>query len=286
MAEDTEGIRDSMERVEDARYLFEFKTQPCRDLQCEDQECWNYHSYKDKRRVPRYLPETQGFTYSASTCTMPSCDYPNCTCAHNGLEVSFHPLLYKTKLCAGMIAQNHCNFKGPHCAFAHSQAELRLPACLYDLKGAESFSSKNFRPKIGCPPPGFASAKSFLPCTPPSEFNAFQMDDLRISLPPPPGLEEEKVSFNMESNPEPESVANSDLFKLHREQGALEARLRQVSQLISRRKELVACGLCHKQPRALVSASCGHCLCVGCVEQEVCPVCGCEGGWIALEVHY
>jgi len=281
MAEDTEGVRILQERAEDSRYLFDFKTQPCRDLHCEDLECWNYHSYKDKRRVPLYLPEAQGFAYSNSTCTATSCRYPDCLYAHNGLEVSFHPLLYRTKLCAGLMALSHCNFKGPHCAFAHSQAELRFPASLYHLKGAESFSARSFKPKVGCPP-GFSLPRSPVPYSPSNEVSAFQLEEMRMSLPPPPGLEEGKTSFRHE----PESVANSDLFKLHREQGALEARLRQLGQLICQRKELVACGLCHKQPRALVSARCGHCLCVVCAEQVACPVCGCEGGWIALEVHY
>lgn len=285
MAEDTEGISDMREQAEDYRYLFEFKTQPCRDLHCEDLECWNYHSYKDKRRVPLYLPEAQGFAYSASTCSAPNCRYPDCLFAHNGLEVSFHPLLYKTKLCAGLVALGHCNFKGPHCAFAHSQAELRLPASLYSLKGADSFSPQSFKPKIGSPP-GFSLPRLLVPYSPPNELSAFQLEEIRMFLPPPPGLEEAKSSFPIESRSESESVANSQLFKLHREQGALEARLRQLSQLICQRKELVACGLCHKQPRALVSARCGHCLCVTCAEQLACPVCGCEGGWIALEVQY
>lgn len=227
-------MEDTLERPEHARYLYTFKTQPCRELLCEDGECWNYHGFKDRRRIPQFNPSTLNFAYSTTLCTSATCSYPDCPSSHNGLEMSFHPVLYKTKLCTGRLEDGRCNVRGLHCAYAHSQAEIRTPGLMYDL-------------------------------------------DRRVKA--------DGRSVPQEHAPV-EVLPNSHLFQLHREHGALEVRLRHLSQQLQQRRASTACSLCHIQPRALVSAGCGHCICVACAQQATCPVCGVDAGWIALAVNY
>ncbi len=50
------------------------------------------------------------------------CDRPGCLKSHNQVELLFHPDRYKTKFCEKLES---CEY-GKYCAFAHSEAEIRV----------------------------------------------------------------------------------------------------------------------------------------------------------------
>jgi len=88
----------------------------------------------------------------------------NCPRSHGWLEIIYHPLLYKTKLCKSRIKQGLCSQYGVYCAKAHTRAEIRNLNEIYgvdwkrhyDLAGRVAVRSKNrcSRPELNMPKSG------------------------------------------------------------------------------------------------------------------------------------
>jgi len=79
--------------------------------------------------------------------------------------------------------------------------------------------------------------------------------------------------------------ATTDIFQLSREQGALEAKLKQLQAAIASRKQSQLCKKCERAQRTVVHSSvCGHAVCEECSRPQAfaCVVCGSAGGWITL----
>ena len=126
--------REAMEKTEDWVVIYRFKTEQCRKGRCKlERECWGYHSPADWRRVPVFDSSTQWFNYFSKKCGITDW-HPDCGYAHNTYELSFHPLLYRTKLCHGTRTDGVCSIYGKYCGFAHAQSELRTPAVIYPLQ--------------------------------------------------------------------------------------------------------------------------------------------------------
>merc|ERR1719317_592308 len=83
------------------------------------------------RRVPIQLESNRGlFNYIPEHCPQykktKKCDAGDaCFRAHGWLEVIFHPLLYKTKLCESTHENGVCKLYGIYCAKAHKRSEMR-----------------------------------------------------------------------------------------------------------------------------------------------------------------
>lgn len=113
-------------------YMYKFRTKLClvKD-KCENPStCFDAHSVLMKRRVPKwnhvsgvfnYIPEPCQQWQRSKTCNMGK----NCPLSHGWLEIIYHPLLYKTKLCKSERKNGICTKYGVYCAKAHSRCEIR-----------------------------------------------------------------------------------------------------------------------------------------------------------------
>jgi hypothetical protein len=95
-----------------------YKTNKCNATHESTRLCFKYHDEKDRRRKPiceenlMYIPK---MCPEASQCSMKD----KCIYAHNVLEIEFHPLNYKTKLCS---AKEHKGDK--YCNLSDSALEM------------------------------------------------------------------------------------------------------------------------------------------------------------------
>jgi len=90
-----------------------------------------------KRRVPtqmksdgglfNYIPEACPEWRKSKTCFMGK----RCPRSHGWLEIIFHPLLYKTKLCTAPRRRGVCSAYGVYCAKAHTRCEIRSLVKIY-----------------------------------------------------------------------------------------------------------------------------------------------------------
>lgn len=97
--------------------LYIFKTQRCNYAsKCTKIDCKFYHNETDKRRIPTFNPYT-GFNYSWKI------EPGGC---QNDTEVHYHPMVYKTQMCA---RKKNCELK--HCSYAHNQREIRHPSSTF-----------------------------------------------------------------------------------------------------------------------------------------------------------
>jgi len=111
--------------------MYNFRTKLCTKRRCRKSwRCFDAHSLLEKRRVPmqgkkglfNYIPKSCPEWEKHNTCISGD----SCRRAHGWLEIIFHPLLYKTKMCAsyqrfGVCRKNRVNY----CAKAHKKTEIR-----------------------------------------------------------------------------------------------------------------------------------------------------------------
>jgi len=124
----------------DDLYMLKFRTKLCtRKKQCKNpSRCFDAHSNLMKRRVPKrvwsngglfnYIPEPCQEWQRSKKCSLGD----SCTRSHGWLEMIYHPLLYKTKLCKSKRQNGVCIEYGFYCAKAHARSEIR---CLVDIYG-------------------------------------------------------------------------------------------------------------------------------------------------------
>jgi len=121
-------------QVRDDLIMYRFRTKLCsRKRRCRNPaNCFDAHSNTMKRRVPRQVGSNWGqFNYIPEPCQeflkSKKCRLGNsCPRSHGWLEVIFHPLLYKTKLCKSQREKNGiCKEYGLYCAKAHARCEIR-----------------------------------------------------------------------------------------------------------------------------------------------------------------
>jgi len=122
----------------DDKYMYEFCTKRCSWKDCpKDVTCYDAHSKAMSRRVPKQLKSLGGlFNYIPEHCPQykwkKRCSAgESCFRAHGWLEVIFHPLLYKTKLCKSTHENGACRLYGIYCAKAHKRSEMRNLAKIY-----------------------------------------------------------------------------------------------------------------------------------------------------------
>ncbi len=97
-----------------------YKTQPCPCASCpQPSDCWYFHTSSDHRRPP-VVPGKGQFLYQAQLCPKEGdCEDERCEYANNDLELAFHPLKFKVRMCEERL----CRRK--YCPYAHETAELR-----------------------------------------------------------------------------------------------------------------------------------------------------------------
>ncbi len=76
-----------------------------------------------------------------------------------------------------------------------------------------------------------------------------------------------------------------DLMQLSELYGSLEAKLRQMTGLVNRRKAAIACCNCHRGERLYLYSGCGHGVCGKCAQNReiTCIACGVEGILVSLD---
>jgi len=120
----------------DDKYMYEFCTKRCTKKDCpRDVTCFYAHSKVMSRRVPRlqhsglfnYIPEHCPWYKKKNKCRFGD----SCFRSHGWLEVIFHPLLYKTKLCESTHENGICRSYGIYCAKAHKRSEMRNLVKIY-----------------------------------------------------------------------------------------------------------------------------------------------------------
>jgi len=124
------GMYGLREKRSDDWYMYKFRTNLCTKRRCRKSwRCFDAHSLLEKRRVP--MQGQQGlFNYIPKPC--PEWERNNkciigdsCPRAHGWSEMIFHPLLYKTKMCASYQRYGVCRQKGVYCGNAHKETEIR-----------------------------------------------------------------------------------------------------------------------------------------------------------------
>jgi len=100
-------------------------------------ECFDSHSRDMSRRVPiQNRTKANLFNYIPQACPeykkQKKCGMGNkCYLAHGWLEIIFHPLLFKTKLCESSLKNGMCRKYGMYCAKAHNKKEVRNLISIY-----------------------------------------------------------------------------------------------------------------------------------------------------------
>jgi len=119
-------------------YMYKFRTKFCSmkgKCPCPA-TCFDAHSKLLKRRVPKLNEITGLWNYIPECCpqwrrTKNCSSGEDCPRSHGWLEVIYHPLLYKTKLCKSDRKDGICTEYGQYCAKAHNRIEVRSLVNLY-----------------------------------------------------------------------------------------------------------------------------------------------------------
>jgi len=112
-------------------YMYKFRTNFCSMRgNCRRQGCSDAHSKITKRRVPALDEKRRKWNYIPKPCPQyrrsNNCNLgDSCPRSHGWLEVIYHPLIYKTKLCKSKRKNGICAKYGLNCAKAHSKFEVR-----------------------------------------------------------------------------------------------------------------------------------------------------------------
>lgn len=133
--------------------MYHFRTKPCwKKRNCQNQAtCFDYHSHMMKRRMPQlikaidewnYIPKLCPHWRDSKKCIMGE----NCPLAHGWLEMIYHPLLYKTKLCNSKRNNGVCIAYGVYCTKAHGRREIRS---LVNIFGEHWKRYYNFSKRLG-----------------------------------------------------------------------------------------------------------------------------------------
>jgi len=137
-------------------YMYKFRTKLCTKKRCRNpSRCFNAHSEVMRRRVPwqgeyglyNYIPEPCPQWQKSKKCILGE----SCLRSHGWLEIIFHPLLYKTKMCRSSLENGVCREYGVYCAKAHNPTDIRNLVEIYgdswkrhdDLSMREAGSSSN-----------------------------------------------------------------------------------------------------------------------------------------------
>jgi len=147
-------MRQAMSEDANEFYMYKFRTKFCSMKgKCPSPAtCFDAHSRIMKRRVPTLNEDSGKYNYIPKTCPQwrrsKNCSFgENCPRSHGWLEVIYHPLLYKTKLCKSKRKNGICAEYGVYCAKAHSRVEVRSLVNIfgvdwkrhYDLAGRFGF---------------------------------------------------------------------------------------------------------------------------------------------------
>ena len=105
---------------------------------CTASDCFDYHSFKLRRRVPRIIHYSNGVFWNYNACRCQAlekemkCDKGDaCRYSHCKEEIAYHPSRYKTQPCSYPARPDGvCTRFGAHCAYAHGEEELRKPIVL------------------------------------------------------------------------------------------------------------------------------------------------------------
>uniref|UniRef100_A0A158R621 RING finger protein unkempt n=1 Tax=Syphacia muris TaxID=451379 RepID=A0A158R621_9BILA len=141
--DNTRSLTLATEKANHLHYLLEFRVEQCAQFkqhQCQQHRpytCFNWHFANQRRRRP-VCKEDGTFNYSAdvycdkydeNTGICPDGD--SCKFLHRvagDVERRYHPRYYKTALCVHPTdPRGLCSKNGAHCAFAHSDKDLRQP---------------------------------------------------------------------------------------------------------------------------------------------------------------
>lgn len=125
------------EKLKDNTYIYKFLTKLCTDKRCRSPErCFCTHSLvRRRRRVPKqdkhgrfnYIPVHCPQWKKTRKCPLGD----TCIRSHGSMEIIFHPLLYKTKMCSSHLKNGVCCQYGIYCAKAHSPTEIRNLVDIY-----------------------------------------------------------------------------------------------------------------------------------------------------------
>jgi len=126
-------------QIRDDLIMYKFGTKLCSGRrQCRNRStCFDAHSITMMRRVPRQVHSNGGlFNYIPEPCQefqrSKKCRLgDSCPQAHGWLEIIFHPLVYKTKLCRAKRHNGICSDYGVYCAKAHARFEIRSLIKIY-----------------------------------------------------------------------------------------------------------------------------------------------------------
>jgi len=139
-------------------YMYKFRTKFCgMKGKCPSPAtCFHAHSKIMKRRVPALNEEIGTYNYIPEPCPqwrrLKRCSFgENCPRSHGWLEVIYHPLVYKTKLCKSKRKNGICVEYGVYCAKAHHRFEVRNLVNIfgldwkrhYDLSGRFGFRAED-----------------------------------------------------------------------------------------------------------------------------------------------
>jgi len=118
--------------------MYTFRTKRCSNKKCKKgMACFNTHSNDMCRRIPKQISDKDNiFNYIPKACpefkkTMKCSRGEACYLAHGWLEIIYHPLLYKTKLCQSNLNKRVCCKYGIYCAKVHSENEIRNLVTMY-----------------------------------------------------------------------------------------------------------------------------------------------------------
>lgn len=138
-------------------YMYKFRTKFCSMRgNCRRRgTCSDAHSKITKRRVPALDEKHRKWNYIPKPCPQyrrsNSCSLgDSCPRSHGWLEVIYHPLIYKTKLCKSKCKKGKCARYGLYCAKAHSRFEVRNLVDIFGYDWSRYYDLSNrlgFEPK-------------------------------------------------------------------------------------------------------------------------------------------
>ena len=204
------------------------------------------------------------FTYKTQPCSLSDCRNPLCWDYHSPQDHRRVPV-FDESLRVFNYGIKLCDCRDLGCKFSHNYYEKAYHPLLFKTKPCKAgeIAGKCVKNGIHC---SFAHRGETLrsPATIYTQLT---------STPPQPSIPE----------PSP-SLTPKDLFQLSQEQGALEARLKQLTAAIFRRKQTQTCPKCKLRIRTVVSSGCGHAVCEECSRPQAfaCVVCGSAGGWVSI----
>jgi len=130
------NMQQIKETNKDDLYMYGFRTKFCKIKKCRNpSKCFDAHSSVMKRRVPT-LRKDGLFNYIPKLCPQwensKKCNKgDSCHFSHGWLEIIFHPLLYKTKICKSNHKNGVCHEYDVYCAKAHNPKEIRNLVKIY-----------------------------------------------------------------------------------------------------------------------------------------------------------